>query len=82
MHFFLKVVVLVTLLNQFALAHQGQDISEEIAERNAFYQRQSKRDLSHCSGQLRKRGVEDQQVQRRVALVKQIRTERGLPQSK
>jgi len=59
-------------------AHPGHDITEEIEERNAFYQN-SKRDLSHCNAALRTRGIENRQQKRRQAAVEQARVARGLP---
>lgn len=65
---------------QNAAAHPGHPIEAEIAERNAFYQH-SKRDLTHCNDQLKKRGLEDKQRQRRANAIAKARAERGLPQS-
>jgi hypothetical protein len=75
-----KAFITVVLLGQAVVCHPGHDISQEIAERNAFY-KTSTRDLTHCNEFLRKRGVEDNQRKRRQAAIEKARAERGLPQS-
>jgi hypothetical protein len=64
------------------VAHPGHDIDQEIAERSAFLKNSAKRDLSHCSSSLRKRGIEDDSIKRRQAAIEKARAERGLPLSK
>ncbi|OBT53214.1 hypothetical protein VE04_05943 [Pseudogymnoascus sp. 24MN13] len=61
------------------VAHPGHDISQEIAERNAFLKNSARRDLSHCADALRKRGVEDASVKRREDAIAKARADRGLP---
>jgi len=81
MHFSQALIVLgaTTFFDQ-AFAHPGHDIREEISERNEFF-KNSKRNLDHCSGALKKRGMQDFQQQRRSAAIANARAERGLPQS-
>ncbi|KAH6717462.1 Intradiol ring-cleavage dioxygenase [Leptodontidium sp. MPI-SDFR-AT-0119] len=69
-----------TLLSH-AFAHQGHDLTQEIAERNAFY-KTAKRDLSHCDVTLRKRGTHARQQERREAAIAKARAARGLPQKR
>ena len=75
----IKTLITAALLHE-AIAHPGHDLTQELAERNAFY-KNSKRDLTHCNHLLRKRGTEDKQRKRRQAAIEKARAERGLPQS-
>lgn len=72
-------VASITALFSQVLAHPGHDISQEIAERNDFYQ-YSKR-ASNCDTALRKRGINDRQHERRRAAIARARAARDLPQS-
>jgi hypothetical protein len=74
----LAAVVAAVVVAQVA-AHPGHDISQEIAERNAFFKNSAKRGLSHCSSSLRKRGVEEASIKRRHLGLQKARAERGLP---
>lgn len=78
--FALKTLITTAFINQ-VIAHSGHDLTQEIAERNAFY-KHSKRDLTHCNSYLGKRGMEDKQRLRRQAAIEKARSERGLPQNK
>ena len=70
----------ITLLGHQVLSHGAHDLSAEIASRHAFFQH-SKRDLSHCSESLRKRGLQDKQLVRREAAIEKARATGGLPES-
>lgn len=76
----LKALITAALLSHVVVCHPGHDLTQEIAQRNAFYQN-SKRDLTHCNDFLRKRGMDDKQRKRRQAAIEKARVERGLPQS-
>lgn len=56
-------------------AHPGHDATEEIAERAAFM-KTNKRDLSQCSEQMKKRGLEQRNAHRRAAKAKQAHERR------
>lgn len=75
------VAAVAALLATQVIAHPGHDISQEIAERNAFLKNSARRDLSHCAASLRKRGVEDASIKRREDAIAKARAERGLPLS-
>lgn len=75
----LQVTATAALLSQ-VIAHPGHDLTEEIAERNAFFE-SAKRDLRHCDFALRKRGIEHSQQRRRLVAIEKARAARGLPQS-
>jgi protocatechuate 3,4-dioxygenase beta subunit len=66
-----KALFTAALLSE-TIAHPGHDLTAEIAQR----------DLTHCSGSLRKRDNEDKQRKRRQAAIESARAKRGLPQSK
>lgn len=76
------VAAAAAILATQVVAHPGHDVAQEAAERNAFLQNSARRDLSHCSSSLRKRGVEDASIKRREAAIAKARAERGLPLSK
>lgn len=76
----IKALATAAIFSQVASAHPGHDVSQEIAERNDFY-KNSKRDLSHCSEALKKRGQDEKQRTRRQAAIEKARAARGLPQS-
>ncbi|OBT84799.1 hypothetical protein VE02_06930 [Pseudogymnoascus sp. 03VT05] len=73
------VAAVAAILATQVVAHPGHDISQEIAERNAFLKNSARRDLSHCADSLRKRGVEDASIKRREEATAKARAERGLP---
>lgn len=75
------VAAVAAILATQVVAHPGHDISQEVAERNAFLQNSARRDLSHCAASLRKRGVEDASIKRREDAIAKARAERGLPLS-
>jgi hypothetical protein len=59
-------------------AHPGHDVSEELMERRAFKNAVRQSSLSHCAEKLKARGVEARNVQRRTALVDEVRALRGI----
>ncbi|OBT97398.1 hypothetical protein VE01_04313 [Pseudogymnoascus verrucosus] len=73
------VAAVAAVLATQVVAHPEHDISQEIAERNAFLKNSARRDLSHCADALRKRGVEDASVKRREDAIAKARADRGLP---
>ncbi|OBT66049.1 hypothetical protein VE03_03267 [Pseudogymnoascus sp. 23342-1-I1] len=73
------VAAVAAILATQVVAHPGHDISQEIAERNAFLKNSARRDLSQCAGSLRKRGIEDASIKRREDAIAKARAERGLP---
>ncbi|KAI1848314.1 hypothetical protein JX265_013816 [Neoarthrinium moseri] len=71
MHFstFSAVAALVAL----TAAHPGHDLIAEIAERAIFKQASRRNDLSHCSSQLKARGIEQRNLARRSQAVQGLR---------
>jgi hypothetical protein len=69
--------VAIAALVSSVFAHPGHDATEEIAERAAFM-KANKRDLSQCSEQMRKRGLEQRAVHRRAAKMKQAHERREM----
>ncbi|KAH6633643.1 extracellular dioxygenase [Boeremia exigua] len=59
-----------------AVAHPGHDISEELAERAAYYASNDFRGLSHCAETLKSR--QPAMISRRKAVVQELREKRGL----
>lgn len=70
--------VTATIFSQVT-AHPGHDQFHKIAERTAFYHNSAKRDLSHCSDTLKKRGQTAKQHARRQVSIESARIKRGLP---
>lgn len=60
-----------------SVAHPGQDHTAEIAARKAYFEKNTRRDLSHCSAKLKARGVEHRLIQRRSKIVGEERTRRS-----
>ncbi|KAI1338308.1 Intradiol ring-cleavage dioxygenase [Xylariaceae sp. FL0016] len=54
-------------------AHPGHDLSEEIAERQAFKAVSRRSDLSHCASKLKARGVQRRNVLRRAAMANALK---------
>ncbi|ATY66909.1 extracellular dioxygenase [Cordyceps militaris] len=77
MHF-PQVLALVAAAAGVAHAHPGHDLSEEIAERQAFLRTVRRSSLAHCADKLKARGVEAANVARRAAAVESKRVARGL----
>lgn len=75
------IAAVAAILATQVVAHPGHDISQEVAERNAFLKNSARRDLSHCASSLRKRGVQDASIKRREEAIAKARAERGLPLS-
>ncbi|KAJ5611954.1 hypothetical protein N7528_009059 [Penicillium herquei] len=71
-------------LASVASAHPGHDHKAEAAERSAFLKSSSvqSRSLAQCASKLKARGLENRNVARRELAVKQIRSRRGLKNSK
>jgi hypothetical protein len=69
----------VSLLLGAITAHPGEDHSEEIAALEAV--KHITRSLDHCSDRLTRRGHNEQAAARREAKVKELRRQRGLPES-
>ncbi|RXG50428.1 hypothetical protein VDGE_04797 [Verticillium dahliae] len=68
----------LALLSIQAAAHPGHDLSEEIAERRAFLGNIERASLAHCATKLRARGVEQRNIERRAALLKNAREKLAL----
>ncbi|KAL9944234.1 hypothetical protein D7B24_006501 [Verticillium nonalfalfae] len=68
----------IALLSIQAAAHPGHDLSEEIAERRAFLGNIERASLAHCAAKLRARGVEQRNIERRAALLKDAREKLAL----
>lgn len=66
---------LATLLAS-AAAHPGHDISEELAERQAFLNTVKRSSLSHCAEKLKARGLHERNARRRAELVQAAREKR------
>jgi len=73
---FSNTLAVVALLSS-AIAHPGHDHTADIAERAAFM-KTSKRDLSTCSEQMKKRGLEQRAIHRRAAKMKQAHERRAI----
>ncbi|KAM0327514.1 hypothetical protein ACHAQA_005804 [Verticillium albo-atrum] len=68
----------LALLSIQAAAHPGHDISEEIAERRAYLGNIERASLSHCAAKLRARGVDQRNIRRRAAMLKDAREKLAL----
>lgn len=66
------------LLAGSAVAHPGHDHSEELQQRRDFKAQNKVRDLSHCSAQLKARGVEARNEARRKRALENAQINRGL----
>jgi uncharacterized protein (DUF2384 family) len=53
-------------------AHPGEDHHHEAVERRAFLENITRRDLSHCTAQLKARGYHDRSIQRRTELANRL----------
>ncbi|KAL2809102.1 Intradiol ring-cleavage dioxygenase [Aspergillus granulosus] len=64
-----------------SVAHPGHDVKEEAAERAAFMERTplERRSLSHCSATLEARGHAKRSIDRRDAMVKNLRGRLEIP---
>ncbi|OTA55934.1 aromatic compound dioxygenase [Hypoxylon sp. EC38] len=78
MRFTSSVVSGLVLLASSAVAHPGHDISHEIKERREFLSSVKRSNLGHCAAQLKARGVEKRNIERRAALLEKAREKRGL----
>lgn len=76
MHF--SAAAISAILAFSVMAHPGHDIKQEIAERASFISQLKTRDLSHCSAELKARGLEQAAVARRSAIAKNERKKRGI----
>lgn len=67
-------------LTSVVSAHPGHDHAAEAAERAAFVKSSSvqSRSLAQCASQLKARGLENKNVARRQAAVKNLRRRRGI----
>lgn len=64
MHF--SSFVAAALGASIVAAHPGHDVAQEAAERRAFLDKHTKKDLSHCAAKIKARGLEARNVQRRA----------------
>lgn len=71
-------VIFTTLLLGLGQAHPGHDLTEEILERRSFKSTIRSASLDHCADTLRKRGVENRNLQRRAAFLEGARLDKGL----
>lgn len=80
MHFSSTIIVAAAaFFASTAIAHPGHDHSAEIEARIAHLAKSTtKRDLSHCSAQLKARGIEARGIQRRSKLAEKERAKRAL----
>ncbi|KAI2618086.1 aromatic compound dioxygenase [Hypomontagnella submonticulosa] len=78
MRFAGSVVSGLALLTGFAAAHPGHDLTQEIKERREFLNSVKRTNLDHCAGQLKARGVQKRNIERRAALLEKARAKRGL----
>ena len=53
-------------------SHPGHDVQQEALERREFLKHATRRDLSHCSAQLKARGHEAASIKRRAEQVKRL----------
>ena len=72
-----SVAVLAGLAN-VAQSHPGHDLTQEIAERDAYIRSVRSTSVRHCAEKLRLRGIEARNVARRAAIVSDARAARGL----
>lgn len=73
---FVNALVLSSLAGA-VLAHPGEDHSQEIAERRAFFQ-SSPKTLGRCASHLKARGTESRNQERRRTYARSIREELGI----
>ncbi|KAK6957219.1 hypothetical protein Daesc_000001 [Daldinia eschscholtzii] len=78
MRFSSSVISGIALLVGSAVAHPGHEISQEVKERRDFLGSVKRTNLGHCAAQLKARGVEKRNVERRAALLEKVRAKRGL----
>ncbi|KAI0831035.1 aromatic compound dioxygenase [Hypoxylon sp. FL0890] len=78
MRFTCSVVSGLALMSGFVAAHPGHDVSHEIKERREFLSSVKRTNLDHCAAQLKARGVERRNIERRAALLEKARAKRGL----
>ncbi|KAI1410365.1 aromatic compound dioxygenase [Hypoxylon sp. FL1857] len=78
MRFTNSVVSALVLLAIPAVAHPGHDISYEIKERREFLDSVKRANLNHCAPQLKARGIERRNIERRATLLEKARAKRGL----
>lgn len=67
----------VVLWGANVLAHPGDDLAAEIAERAAFT-KFSKKNLDHCAEKFKARGIEEKNLARRAARANHARQKRGI----
>lgn len=77
MRFAGSVVSGLALLTGFAAAHPGHDLTQEIKERREFLNSVKRTNLDHCAGQLKARGVQKRNIERRAALLEKARAKRA-----
>ncbi|CAG8960935.1 hypothetical protein HYFRA_00002473 [Hymenoscyphus fraxineus] len=73
---FLCNAVLAASLMGGVFAHPGQDIQEEMIERNAYAASPDYQNLDHCAAEIKERDHE--LVARRMAMVDELRQKRGI----
>ncbi|KAH6954028.1 Intradiol ring-cleavage dioxygenase [Ilyonectria sp. MPI-CAGE-AT-0026] len=66
------------LLAAVVAAHPGHDVTEELAEREAFLGNINRASLGHCAEKLKARGIHGRNIRRRAAVVEAVREKRGL----
>ncbi|KAJ8068498.1 hypothetical protein OCU04_004048 [Sclerotinia nivalis] len=75
---YFSAAAISAILASSVMAHPGHDARQEIAERASFISQLKTRDLSHCSAELKARGLEQAAVARRSAIAKNQREKRGI----
>lgn len=69
---YLSAFLTVALAVSLVAAHPGEDDIHEAAERRAFLEHITRRDLSHCTEQLKARGHHARSIQRRAELANRL----------
>jgi hydroxymethylglutaryl-CoA reductase len=75
---FLTFGIAAVLLSALVSAHPGHNPAQEATIRSNILG-DSKRDISHCSAELKARGTMRQTIDRRLEILKSERQKRGLP---
>jgi hypothetical protein len=66
------------MLSTFVNGHPGHDPTQEIRERSEYLATLENADIAHCAPKLAKRGDMDKTVERRQAMLRKLRRQKGI----
>jgi hypothetical protein len=75
------LISLTVVLSGLGIAHPGHDVGREMQEREAALI-SLPRDLSHCAGKMKARGITAEAAARRTRIAREARKARGLDTGK